>query len=43
MASAIKEGFICAECHAQFNSGAVLLAHYQEAHSPDEAKSIKGK
>lgn len=42
MASIIKEGLICAECHAEFNSVAVLLSHYQNTHSPEEAKSIKG-
>jgi len=39
----IKEGFICAECHDQFNSVEILLSHYQQAHPANEdSKTIKG-
>lgn len=38
----IKEGFICADCHAQFTNPQALWSHYEREHPQEESNLIKG-
>lgn len=36
------EGFLCPVCRTNFKTDKQLLAHYQDKHSDDLLKSVKG-